>query len=150
MIRAGAIVLLAGVLLAGCRTAPPKSPCPAGQAELRTAQVFLAAKAPARLNDADIRRFVDQEVTPRFPDGVTVVDGGGQWKGDENQMIRDAAKVLTIVLPAAGDPMGRVEAVRAAYRARFRQESVVVLPPPACIALSDPARAGGPGRAARR
>lgn len=135
MTKAGAIVLLAGLALAGCQTAPPKPLCPAGQAQLRTAQVFLAAKAPAKLNDVDIRRFVDQEVTPRFPDGVTVVDGGGQWKGDENQLIRDAAKVLMIVLPATGDPVGQVEAVRAAYRAKFKQESVVVLPPPACIAL---------------
>ncbi len=135
MRRAGTIVALAGLALAGCVTAPKMAACPAGQSQMRTAQLFLDAKAPARLNDADLRRFVQQEVTPRFPDGVTVVDGGGKWKGAENRMIRDAAKVVLIVLPARGDPQPRVEAIRAAYRTRFKQDSVVVMPPPACVAL---------------
>ena len=63
------------------------------------------------------------------------MDGGGQWQGAENQLIREAAKVVLIVLPAKGDPHGQVEAVRAAYRTRFKQELVVVMPPPACVAL---------------
>jgi hypothetical protein len=134
MRRAGAIIALAGLTLAGCVTAP-KPACPAGQAQMRTAQLFLEAKAPARLNDADLRRFVDQEVTPRFPNGVTVVAGGGKWKGVENRQIRDAAKVVLIVLPSKGDPQASVEAVRAAYRIRFKQDSVVVMPPPACVVL---------------
>ena len=120
--------------LAGCMSAP-KPACPAGQAHLRTAQLFLSARPPAKITDSDIRRFVDVEITPRFPDGVTVVDGGGQWRGDENRMIREAAKVVVIVLPERGDPAGKVDAVRAAYKSRFKQDSVVVLPPPACMVL---------------
>jgi hypothetical protein len=121
--------------LAGCAT-PHGPACPTGQESLRTAQLFLgrAASGPA-LTEVELRRFVDQEVTPRFPAGVTVVDGGGQWKGDENLLIRQAAKVVLIVLPAQGDVNADVEAVRAAYRARFRQESVVVMVSPACVAL---------------
>jgi hypothetical protein len=134
VIRAGAILMLAGLGLAGC-VAAPRPACPAGQAQMRTAQLFLEAKGPARLNDADLRRFLDQEVTPRFPDGVTVVAGGGKWKGAENRMIRDAAKVVLIVLPSKGDPQPKVDAVRAAYRTRFKQDSTVVMPPPACVAL---------------
>ena len=130
MMRAGA--LMAVLALAGCATQPKTMACPAGQSELRTAQIFLGA---AKASDIEIRRFVDAEVTPRFPDGVTVVDGGGQWKGDGNQLIREAAKVVLIVLPAKGDPTTQVEAVRTAYRTRFKQESVVVMPPAACVAL---------------
>jgi hypothetical protein len=134
MIARGAIIaVVASVVLGGCMT-PPKPACPAGQSQVRTAQLFLGA-AKARPADADLRRFVDQEVTPRFPDGVTVVDGGGQWKGPENQMMRDAAKVVMIVLPPRPDAATRVEAVRAAYRSRFKQESVLVMPPPTCVAL---------------
>ena len=81
------------------------------------------------------RKFVDAEVTPRFPDGVTVVDGGGQWSGEDNRLIREAAKVVLIVLPSKGDPAARVEAVRTAYKVRFNQDLVVVMPPPTCTAL---------------
>src|SRR5689334_3533569 len=94
---------------AGCATGPAKLACPTGQSEVRTAQIFLG---PAKVSDRELRKFVDVEVTPRFPDGVTVVDGGGQWKGVDNAMIRDASKVVLIVLPAKGDPHEKVEAVR--------------------------------------
>jgi len=125
----GSLIVVLG--LAGCASSPPKLACPTGQSELRTAQIFLGA---AKVSDSELRKFVDAEVTPRFPDGVTVVDGGGQWKGDDNRLIREASKVVLIVLPARGDH-GQVEAVRTAYRTRFKQESVVVMPPPACVAL---------------
>jgi len=130
--RAGLGLGLLG--LTACASAPAPA-CPAGQAQMRTAQIFLAAKAPAKVTDTDIRKFVDTEVTPRFPDGVSLVDGGAQWKGEDNRLIREAAKVVLIVLPARGDPAARVEAVRSAYRTRFKQDSVVVMPPPTCTAL---------------
>jgi hypothetical protein len=132
MTRAGA--LIAALALAGCAS-QPKLACPLGQSELRTAQIFLGAQAPARVSERELRKFVDTEVTPRFPDGVTVIDGGGQWKGADNRMMREAAKVVLIVLPTRGDPHTRMEAVRSAYRVRFKQDSVVILPPPACVAL---------------
>ncbi|MEW5684400.1 MAG: DUF3574 domain-containing protein [Pseudomonadota bacterium] len=134
MMRLGAPVL-AGLVLAGCATAPRQvGGCPGGHAELRTAQLFLTAPPPARLSDEEVRRFVEQEVTPRFPRGVTVMDSAGPAKASEALLVRDAPKVLMIVLPPKGDSYAAVEAVRTAYRGRFRQESVVVLPPPTCMA----------------
>ena len=127
-----ALVALLG--LAGCASVRPQA-CPAGQDQVRTAQLFLGAKPPAKLSDADLRAFVDREVTPRFPEGVTVVDGGGQWKGSADQLVREAAKVVLIVLPAKGDAIARIETVRTAYRARFKQDTVIVIPQPACVVL---------------
>src|SRR4051794_28879363 len=111
----GSLIVVLG--LAGCAAGPAKLACPTGQSELRTAQIFLGA---AKVSDSELRKFVDAEVTPRFPDGVTVVDGGGQWKGADNRLMREAAKVVLIVLPPRGDPQARVEAVRTAYRTRFK------------------------------
>lgn len=125
---AGVIAVLA---VAGCATAPAPA-CSAGQEYLRTAQLFIGAGGPPAA-EADIRAFVDQEVMPRFPDGVTVLDGGRQWRGAENQLIREAQKVVQIVLPGKRDEAGRLEAVRAAYKRRFRRETVVVTQE-ACVA----------------
>lgn len=128
-------VLIGAMALAGCASTAPPTACPAGQASMRTAQLFLGGKGQAAPSEPELRRFVVDEVTPRFPDGVTLTPGGGRWKGPEHQMMRDAAKVLVLVLPAKGDPAANVEAVRAAYRARFNQDSAVVMPPPVCVAL---------------
>jgi hypothetical protein len=106
--------------------------CPAGQAEVRTAQLFLGSKTMP-VSEVEVRRFVDREITPRFPDGVTIVDGGGQWTGDENRLIREASKVVLIVLPPKSGP--QVEAVRRAYRTQFKQSAVVVAPPASCAAI---------------
>lgn len=126
--------VVAALGLAGCATLEAAPACPAGQEHLRTAQLFLGGQAGhAAVPETEIRAFVDREVTPRFPDGVTVLDGGGQWRGAENQLIRQAQKVVLIVLPARGDTQSRLQAVRAAYKAKFRQESVVVTQA-ACVA----------------
>lgn len=135
MTRVAGLVAVLG--LAGCATSEIPAACPAGQEHLRTAQLFLGGQAgsgsPA-VPEAEIRAFVDREVTPRFPHGVTVLDGGGQWRGAENQLIRQAQKVVLIVLPARGDNQKQLQAVRAAYRTRFHQDSVVVTQD-ACVAV---------------
>jgi hypothetical protein len=130
----GALIVAAALTLTGCATAPHGGACPGGEAQFRTAQLFLTAPPPTRLSDEDVRRFVEQEVTPRFPKGVTVLDSTAPAKGADVVLVRDAAKTLLIVLPPKGDSYTAVEAVRTAYRARFRQDPVVVLPPPSCMA----------------
>lgn len=101
------------------------------------AQLYLGGVqtgGPA-ISAADLGRFVEQEITPKFPDGLTVLEGGQRWEGPENTRLREAAKVVLIVLPAGGDAKARVEGVRRAYRARFRQDAELLMAPPACAAL---------------
>jgi hypothetical protein len=137
MIRAGALLGLALTAgLGGCASLSTQS-CPAGQERLRTAQLFFGRNIGDKpsVTDADFRRFVDQELTTRFPDGLTILDGGGQWKGEENKLIREASKVVLIVLPKAGDAQVRLDAVKSAYKLRFNQESVMQVTQPACVAF---------------
>jgi hypothetical protein len=131
---------LLALALAGCATLRPEPEpapsCPAGQEHLRTAQLFFGRNVgpTASVSEADFRKFMDEEVTPRFPDGLTVMDGGGQWRGAENQLIREASKVVLIVLPprGAGD---RINAVRDAYKKRFRRDSVLLITQAACVSF---------------
>ena len=134
MTRVGSLLL--ALLLAGCAMRAPLA-CPAGQERLRTAQLFFGSHDPAqpRLNDRDFRRFVNEELTTRFPDGLTVLEGGDQWKGAENRRIREAAKVVLIVLPKAPDAQARLEAVKAAYKTRFNQDTELLVTPPACVSF---------------
>ena len=66
---------------------------------------------------------------------MTILNGGGQWRGSENQLIREASKVVLIVLPAKGDAGARIEAARRAYTKRFRQESVLLVTQASCVSL---------------
>jgi hypothetical protein len=124
--------------LAACQSTAPMTTgaCPAGQEKLRTAQLFFGRNVGAKpaVSEADFRAFLDQEVTPRFPDGLTVMDGGGQWRGAENQLIREAAKVVLIVLPKTG-ASAKLDAVRAAYKTRFGQDSVLLVTQASCVSF---------------
>jgi hypothetical protein len=130
----GALLALS---LTACATEPPPPACPAGQQRLRTAQLFFGrnVEGEPEVSEAAFRNFVDEELTPRFPDGLTVLDGGGQWRGAENKLIRESAKVVLIVLPNKGDSAQRIEAVRNAYKTRFHQESVLLITQPACVSF---------------
>ena len=141
MRRAGALIVVVASLvgLGGCistYTVPPPA-CPAGQEAQRTAQLFFGRNIGGKpgVSEADFQKFVDRELTPRFHDGLTVLDGGGQWRGDENRLIREASKVVLIVLPKRGDSAARIEAVRNAYKARFHQDSVLLITQASCVSF---------------
>jgi hypothetical protein len=136
----GALVAAAGLVgLTGCVSvsSTPLPTCPAGQEAHRTAQLFFGRNIGDKpgVSDADFRRFMDEEVTPKFPDGLTVMDGGGQWRGEENRLIREAAKVVLIVLPKGRDVSGRIDAVRTAYKTRFHQDAVLLITQTACVSF---------------
>jgi hypothetical protein len=137
--RAVLALAATGTLLAGCASfsGPPTPACPAGQDYLRTAQLFFGRNVgdEPKVTEADFRRFVDEELTPRFPDGLTVLDGGGQWRGDANKLVREASKVVLIVLPKGRDASGKIEAVRSAYKARFHQDSVMLVTQASCVSF---------------
>lgn len=137
--RAAIAVLLLAAALGGCVTTKPPiaAACGMGQERLRTAQLFFGRNAAGKpaVSEVQFRKFVDEEVTPRFPDGMTVMDGGGHWRGEENKLIREAAKVVLIVLPKGRDADSRVEAVRNAYREWFHQDSVMLITQASCVSL---------------
>lgn len=131
-----AVALTLSGCAGGVRTVAAPA-CPAGQEQLRTAQLFFGRNVGSQpgVSQAAFQKFVDEELTPRFPDGLTVMDGGGQWRGSENQLIREAAKVVLIVLPKRGDSSQRIESVRAAYKTRFKQDSVLLVTQAACVSF---------------
>lgn len=81
-------------------------------------------------------RFVAHEMTPRFPDGLTITDAIGQWR-DRNSgaIVREPSKKVEIVLPGNDDDEAWLDAIVAAYKRRFHQQSVGVIVRSACVAF---------------
>jgi len=80
------------------------------------------------------RRFVATEMTPRFPDGLTITDAIGQWRErGTGRIVREPSKRVEIVLPGKDDDEARLDTVAAAYKTRFRQQSVLIIVRPACV-----------------
>ncbi|RST07594.1 DUF3574 domain-containing protein [Streptomyces sp. WAC05374] len=81
------------------------------------------------VTDAQFMAFVDREVTPAFPEGLTVQEGRGQWRESSGRIARERSYELILLYPAAEakarDP--RIERIRGAYERAFGQESVARL-----------------------
>jgi len=98
------------------------------------AQLFFGRNVTGRegVSDVDWQRFVDEEVTPRFPGGFSVADVDGQYRNSAGTIVRERSKQLVVVTPGgAGDTM-KLNAIRDAYKRRFNQESVLLTNFPIC------------------
>ncbi len=80
--------------------------------------------------------FVAGEITPRFPQGLSIDDAIGQWRDpDNNTIVKEPSKDVTIVVPQSEEVKGKIEAIVAAYKQRFQQQSVGVVMRPACVSF---------------
>lgn len=85
------------------------------------------ADAPDKgVSEAAWRDFLDKEVTPRFPAGLSVMDIYGQWQGkQEKAPERIRSKVLIIDYAATAENVAKIEAIRAAWKQRTGDQSVM-------------------------
>lgn len=132
--------------MAWAQSAPQPTPQSASQSiscrgsqKLRQVAELLFGRDVGRrrgVSESAWAHFVAREITPRFPDGFTVTDAAGQWRdGTSGTIVREASKRVEIVLPGAADDEARLDAVVAAYKQAFHQQSVVVIVRPACVSF---------------
>jgi hypothetical protein len=110
--------------------------CPTPQNPMVEVELLFGRNIGGRLgvSDAQWRSFVAREITPRFPEGLTVLDATGQWRDTKTKApVREPSKIVRIIVPADAASDEKVEAIAAAYIKRFRQDSVGIVRRPACV-----------------
>lgn len=76
--------------------------------------------------------FMQQSITPRFPNGFTVWKAEGQWQGLDKAIVREQTFVVEIIHPAdSGDAGTAIKQIIDEYKRRYRQESVLHVITPA-------------------
>lgn len=142
--RLFAAALLAAIV-AGCLVGSPGSA--AAQVALPTCQTDYLSMARLELyfgttqkdgstvSDAAWGSFLDEEVTPRFPDGLTVLRGYGQWRNSSGEIAKEGSIVLVILYFPSDESEAKIEDIRAAYKDRFNQESVMRVDSANCVSF---------------
>jgi hypothetical protein len=126
-----ALFLVIIAWLAGCAVSPH-----ATGGWMRSELYFgLSMPGGKTVGEGQWENFLAEEVTPRFPDGLTVISAKGQWRNPMGTLIREDTKVLIIYHPGTPEINRRIEALRAAYLARFDQESVLLVQQPAMVSF---------------
>ncbi len=123
----GVIATAALLTLAACT--PPQMASSSCAAPLKPAlEVDLYFGGDAgngrAVSEAEWAAFMAEEVTPRFPDGLSVLDVAGQYREPSGRMVRERTKLLVVVVFDAPAHRPKVQAVVDAYNRRHSQNNV--------------------------
>ena len=136
--RLVAAATLAGLALAAASPlGADVAACPSGTELFAEYRLFFGrsqGKVEAVSEEA-WRAFLAEEVTPRFPDGLTVLDAAGQWREGSGAIVRERTKLLLVLTPPGADAMQRTDEIADAYKHAFGQSSVLRVVTEACVSF---------------
>ena len=137
LVAAGMVTLSLAACESGPAPLPLLSACRAPLVPFTMVELYFGRAIPGggEVTDAQWADFVATSVTPRFPDGLSVMDVQGQYRGANGVIVRERSKFMQIGVRDPAAAAARIDQVIADYRQRFRQESVFRVERPVCAAL---------------
>jgi Protein of unknown function (DUF3574) len=109
-----------------------------GAAPFARTELFFGtsrANGMSPVSDEEFRQFLDQEITPRFPDGLTLVGALGQFLNSSGVIVQERSLQLILLYPveAQNAASRKIERIRTAYKKQFQQESVLRVDDPSFV-----------------
>ena len=147
MLNKLAMPLCFALFLGGCQapSAPrqqipphtePVAVCGSGDVMMQTTLWFGTNKPKGGVvSSGEWQQFVDNDVTPRFKDGLSVYEGKGQWLGEGSKLARENSKALMLIHHPDRTSSDQINALRDIYKKRFEQESVMRVDALVCVAF---------------
>ncbi len=101
--------------------------CPAGTEQFTEYRLYFGRNLGnvEIVSDAAWSAFLSDEITPRFGDGLTVVDAAGQWRDKAGVIVREKSKLVVVLTGAEDSGLQRTDEIVRAYKEAFAQEAVL-------------------------
>jgi hypothetical protein len=126
-------IMASQLLLSGCASLP-QACLPPARAMISAEMFFGRSVGSHVVSEREFAAFLATEITPRFPDGLTVIDGRGQWRNDQRSaIIREPSKLVKIIFADEVQRRADLDAVAESYKKRFHQQSVLIALQPSCV-----------------
>ena len=131
MTRAALLVLGAAcAALAGCKLELVREHplgCRRDEAPMIRDTFYFGRAVPGggQVDEAAWAGFENAVLARAFPDGYTVLDAHGRWRGNDGIVLGEDSRVVIVVHPDDAASAKAVREVADTYRARFRQEAVL-------------------------
>jgi len=126
---AGIFCAVAVLSIGGCRALGPVHPPAEVKWErgqwVKTELYFGMGRAGGEISGQEFARFLAEVVTPRFSEGLTVVEARGQWRDGRGRVVSEPTRVVVLMHRESREASGKIEEIRRMYKARFGQESVM-------------------------
>jgi hypothetical protein len=134
VLRAGCVLLVA--LTAGACASSSALACrPGERPAVMESLYFGTAKAGGSVTRAEWSEFVNQVVTPRFPQGLTSWEATGQWQHANGMIESETSHVLHLVHPDTEKSETAINEVVNKYKEQFQQEAVLRVRSKACVSF---------------
>ncbi len=130
--RIGCIAVCVALALAAC--VPQAPPCTPPAVAAAGFEVYFGRDKPGgEVTEAEWQGFMDEILSPRFPDGLTVLDAKGLWRDPRSgKTLGERTKLVLITAPDPAAARRVIEAAVADYRQRFDQHTVLRVERPVC------------------
>ena len=127
--------MIGALLCVDAATASAQAPaCTAPQKPMLDIELLLGRRQRRAMRAGE--QFLAREVTPRFPDGLTVYETYGQWRDPKRKVIvREKSRVMRIIVAPTRRRRRRSKAVAEAYKKQFGQKSVGIVTRTACVSF---------------
>ena len=104
----------------------------------RTELYFGTAKRHGAVTDEEFREFLDDVMTPLFPDGLTVMKADGQFKAADGETIKEHSFVVVLIYPVEGHKATsrNIDFIRGEYMRLHQQDSVMRVDDPFLVWVS--------------
>jgi c-di-GMP-related signal transduction protein len=90
-------------------------------------ELYFGLSKPAGLKISEIewQQFVNTVITPRFKEGLTVIDANGQYLNNAGTLTREKTKVVILIHDNNPTKNKMIQEVILSYKQKFQQESVL-------------------------
>lgn len=144
-----AALVIAGVLSLTAMAYQPISPTAAVSRTISTAnrfdsfyrtELYFGRSIPdgGLVSDEEWNKFLADVVTPRFPEGFTILKATGQYREHDGTIEKESSEILVFFYPVKTrvSSRRRIEEIRRAYIKQFKQESVLRLDYPTVVRVT--------------
>lgn len=106
---------------------PVASDINAKQTNLLKDELYFGLTKPGGeiVSESEWQEFVSVVITPRFREGLTVLDGSGQFLNSSGMLIRENSKIVILIYEKSPEKNRAVNEIIETYKRTFQQESVL-------------------------
>ncbi len=123
------------ISLVGCGTTTDLPCGHGGQLAVQELLYFGTETPSGHVTPENWAEFLNETVTPRFPDGLSVWQVSGQWRSASGKVIREPSYVLSLLHSDGVDEDRAIQELLTAYKTRFQQETVLRVRSSVCKSL---------------
>ncbi|MDJ0662705.1 MAG: DUF3574 domain-containing protein [Crocosphaera sp.] len=131
-------VIFLSFLLSWPQSSLAASLCPEDGQTMSKVELYFGLDIPGggKVKPTEWQSFIDNEITPRFPDGLTIDTVSGQWRDAQtNKTIQEESRMVMILYTPSAEAEEAIEDIRNTYKSKFQQDSVMRLDESNCVSF---------------